>query len=110
LTFGEIVIDSCPIATAASNVAVTLPRLNPASFFGPIQNPTASAKNTESSGYARSVLISHSLMAFSHFGLWFVRRSSQSYRREVRCYFNPYNLSLLLIGYRAKVVRKLGHF
>jgi hypothetical protein len=44
------VIPSWPIATAASNVAVTLPRLKPATFFGPIQNPTASARKIASSG------------------------------------------------------------
>jgi len=42
LTLGEMVMPSWPMATAASRVAVTLPRLNPATFLGPIQKPMAS--------------------------------------------------------------------
>src|SRR6185436_1422808 len=47
------------MTTAASSVAVTLPRLNPPSFLGPIQKPTASARKIASSGYARSVSAIH---------------------------------------------------
>ena len=45
-----MVMANWPITTAASNVAVTLPRLKPPSFLGPIQNPIASDRNIASSG------------------------------------------------------------
>ena len=38
------------MATAASSVPVTLPRLKPAIFFWPTQKPSASAKKIASSG------------------------------------------------------------
>ena len=44
------VIPSWPMRTPASRVAVTFPSANPHTFNGPIANPTASAKNTASSG------------------------------------------------------------
>ena len=50
LTAFGTVMASCPIKTAASSVAVTFPRLKPATFLGPIQNPIASAKKIASSG------------------------------------------------------------
>jgi hypothetical protein len=50
LTFGDTVMPSCPMATAASKVAVTLPRLKPATFFGPTAKPIASARKMASSG------------------------------------------------------------
>ncbi len=62
------VMPSCPIATAASNVAVTLPRLKPASFFGPTRKPTASARKIASSGYERSVSTIHCQIPMTH--LW----------------------------------------
>ena len=55
-----------PIATAASSVAVTLPRLNPASFFGPIQKPTASARKMASSGFERSMPTIHAQIPIRH--------------------------------------------
>jgi hypothetical protein len=68
---GDIVIANCPMTTAARSVAVTVPRLKPASYIGPIQNPMASAKKIASSGYARSVLTNQSTIisrafAFQH--------------------------------------------
>ena len=57
-----ISMPSWPIATAASSVAVTLPKLKPPSFFGPSQKPTASATKIASSGYCRSVVTSQSIM------------------------------------------------
>jgi len=50
LTFGETVMPSCPMMTAAIRVAVTLPRLNPANLRGPTVNPMARAKKIASSG------------------------------------------------------------
>ena len=38
-----------PITTAASSVAVTLPRAKPAIFFAPSQKPSASARKMASS-------------------------------------------------------------